>query len=91
MRQNILIECWKSVDFCEAVRYPPSNMTSESPHSGKICQTCNLWEPEKDYRPDMANMGYCPLFNKRTRFDHGTNCTGHSAFHSPDTGTSTNL
>lgn len=43
-----------------------------------VCQTCNLWEPEKKYRPEMANMGYCPLFDKKTRFDHGAKCTGHS-------------
>jgi hypothetical protein len=49
-----------------------------------VCQTCNLWEPEKGYRPDMANMGYCPLFDKRTRFDHGKQCTGHSDLHSPN-------
>jgi hypothetical protein len=47
-----------------------------------VCQLCNLWEPERGYQPEMANMGFCPMFNKRTRFNHGSQCTAHSALHS---------
>lgn len=43
--------------------------------SAGSCQECSLWEPERKYRRDMANMGYCPMFDKRTRFDHGNSCT----------------
>jgi hypothetical protein len=60
---------------------PPTVDVGSLAHGSGACQTCNLWEPEKGYRADMANMGYCPLFNKRVRFDHGTQCTGHSDLH----------
>lgn len=43
-----------------------------------ICETCNLWEPYRHLPRDEVNTGYCPLFDKRTRYFDGNGCDGHS-------------
>ncbi len=40
------------------------------------CERCEVWEPERRPSPDHEPViGYCPVFDKRTCFDHGDKCT----------------
>ena len=47
------------------------------------CATCNHWEP-KTYQGQgparqVANIGYCPVFQKDTTPEHGSRCTAYEA------------
>lgn len=43
------------------------------------CERCTYWEPDKKNPRQMASIGYCPIFDKRTSFDHGKQCTAWRA------------